>query len=102
MHSYPVVDFYCFSLPSFICNFLGIQRTCHFSEIICMILIFESLLSGPEFSAPSSVNSSTSTLALLGAGTGTTQGIDEILKVLSPPLVAFITQLPAVKGTHDS
>nr|CAD1829012.1 unnamed protein product [Ananas comosus var. bracteatus] len=53
---------------------------------------------GPEFSAPSSVNSSTSTLALLGAGTGTTQGIDEILKVLSPPLVAFITQLPAVKG----
>ncbi|XP_020086352.1 cleavage stimulation factor subunit 77 isoform X3 [Ananas comosus] len=53
---------------------------------------------GPEFSAPSSVNSSTSTLALLGAGTGTTQGIDEILKVLSPPLVAFITQLPSVKG----
>ncbi|OAY80310.1 Cleavage stimulation factor subunit 77 [Ananas comosus] len=63
-----------------------------------MVVYDPRQIKGPEFSAPSSVNSSTSTLALLGAGTGTTQGIDEILKVLSPPLVAFITQLPAVKG----
>ncbi|XP_072996994.1 cleavage stimulation factor subunit 77 [Typha latifolia] len=51
---------------------------------------------GPEFSVASSISASTSSITLLGNGSA--KGIDEILKALSPALVAFITNLPAVEG----
>ncbi|OVA03258.1 RNA-processing protein [Macleaya cordata] len=50
---------------------------------------------GPGLPAVSSPVISAPSVAVVG---GTTKGVDEILKVLPPALVAFITHLPTVEG----
>ena len=61
-----------------------------------VVIICFSKVTGPELPAVSNPTNSASGIALVGGGN--TKAMDEILKVMSPTLVAFITQLPAVEG----
>lgn len=47
---------------------------------------------------PAISNSGNSAAGIASVGGGSTKAIDEILKMISPTLVAFITNLPAVEG----
>lgn len=66
--------------------------------LLCSLLVVGcfSDVTAPEVPAISNPSNSAAGLALVGCGN--TKAVEEILKLMSPALAAFVTNLPAVEG----